>query len=73
MYARLTIQSDIHVTGNPIGYEFGMDDDEEIETETTASSQSWLHIIALTSGLVGLLLLVTLMNERKDSAWEEEQ
>ena len=73
MYARLTIQSDIHVTGNPIGYEFGMDDDEEIETDAAAASQSWLHIIALTSGLVGLLLLVTLMNARKDPAWEEEE
>lgn len=73
MYATLTIQADIHVTGNPIGYEFGMDNDEEIETEATSSSQSWLHIVALTSGLVGLLLLVTLMNERKDPAWEEEQ
>ena len=73
MYARLIIQADIHVTGNPIGYEFGMDDDEENETGATSSPQSWLHIIALTSGLVGLLLLVTLMNERKDPAWEEEE
>ena len=73
MYAIITIQADIHVTGNPLGYQFGMDDDEEMEAEVAESSQNWLQLIALISGLGGLLLLVNLMNNRNGSSWREEE
>jgi|TARA_B110000263_G_C15259649_1_gene488224 hypothetical protein len=73
MYARITIQADIHVTGNPLGYQFGMDDDDEMEVGTADSSQNWLQMIAVISGLTGILLLITLMNNRNGSVWTEEE
>ena len=73
MYARITIQADIHVTGNPLGYQFGMDDDEEMESETSESSENWLQMIAVMSGMAGILLLVNLMNNRNGSSWREEE
>ena len=74
MYATINIQADIHVTGNPLGYQFGIDDDdEEIEVEGEASSQNWLQLGAITSGLGGVLLLVNLMNNRNDSLGREEE
>ena len=73
MYATINIQADIHVTGNPLGYQFGIDDDEEIEVEGEASSQNWLQLVAITSGLGGVLLLVNLMNNRNDPFGREEE
>jgi len=75
MYASVTVKADIHVMGNPIGYQFGIDDDEEIEVEaeSTELSQNSLMLIAATSGLGGLLLLVTLMNNRNAPSWREEE
>ena len=75
MYATVYVKADIHVMGNPIGYQFGIDDDEEIEVEaeSTELSQNSLKLIAATSGLGGLLLLVTLMNNRSAPSWREEE
>ena len=74
MYATINIQADIHVTGNPLGYQFGIDDDdEEIEVEGEASSQNWLQLVAITSGLGGALLLVNLMNNRSSPLGREEE
>ena len=73
MYARINIQADIHVIGNPLGYQFGMDDDEEIVVEGEDSSQNWLQFVALTSGLAGVLLLVNLMNNRSSPLGREEE
>ena len=73
MYARINIQADIHVIGNPLGYQFGMDDDEEIVVEGEDSSLNWLQFVALTSGLAGVLLLVNLMNNRSSPLGREEE
>ena len=73
MYATVTVKADVHVMGNPIGYQFGMDDDEVIDVETSESSQNPLQLIALASGLGGFFLLLTLMNSRNSTEWREEE
>ncbi len=70
MNASLKVQTDMHTEGdgNPIGYEFGLDD--ELPQDDAAGSSTfnnWLPFIALASGISGLLLLNFIRNRRVET------
>jgi hypothetical protein len=73
MNASLTVQADLHgVNGNPIGYEFGLDDEEPQDDAASSSTfNNWLPLIALASGISGLLLLSVVKNRQVGSSEEE--